>query len=381
MRNRALLSILALLFATTAFALPKIDSPKEADPLATWQTKAKFSTLHGDKASDSWSGYGSYQEARSILQYALRNAPGYSSQDKYDHFMRAARDAREASGSAEKYRRLIDVLLEGAKATSSYSDGAMALRGGCDFLVNGDAGPYMTKSILKLGVSMVQGRMSSNENAYKICMKAVSAATYEAERENQQWASILRFTKVAGNKTGTYSNGYKAMRTICNTVIDAQEGQSVFIRALTNISRAGLSGSEDLYKVMMAGFTEYQSTVPSKTHKVLARFVLTAANKAKTYSAGRKIMVAAAEKMQNLGFDAPAAKVLLQAGRDLASDYSIGTTEDRYNVALAAMRACSEQNIPGHIARALQRGIRDTTASSSYSEGLRIAISCIENLL
>jgi len=123
--KRVLMSLLAFLFATTAFALPKVDAPKKADPPAAWQTKANFAALHGEIDGGGFSGYGSYQEARSILDYALRNAPtSSSSQDTYHHFWRAAKDAHNASGSAEKYRRLIDVLLAGAKATKTLPDAA-----------------------------------------------------------------------------------------------------------------------------------------------------------------------------------------------------------------------------------------------------------------
>jgi len=382
MRKRALLSVLAIgvFAATSAFALPKIDAPKEADEQSAWQTKANFAALHGEADGGGFSGYGSYQEARSIIEYAMGSAPSFSNKKKYNHYMRALRDARRSAGDAEKYRRLIDVLIAGAKATDSYPDGAVALRGGCDYLVNG-GGKSMTKSTLKLGLSMVQKRMSSYENAYKICFKAVSAAIREAQQENEQWASILRFTKVAADKTGSWVNGYKTMRSICNTVIDAEQGQTVYMRALVNISRAGLNDSKDLYKVMMAGFREYQREVPSKAHQELSRFVVAAAEKAKTWAAGRKIMIAAAEKMQNLGFDSPAAKVLLQAGRDLSGDSSLGTTEDRFNIAISAMRACSRLDIPGNIARALKRGIRDAERARTFSKGLRIARKCMKNLL
>ena len=184
---RVRLSILALLVFLSSglvYAQDLADSDKPAEEPLPWKARANFSAVHGEE-DGGFSGFGSFEEARAILQYALRSAPTHSSQERYNHFKRAAQNARDACGDAYKYQRLIDTLLAGPKQAESYSDAARAMNDGVEFLVSGGGGS-MTKGQLNLGLSMVNGSFSSSQSAYKILKMAVQAAITEAQQESKE---------------------------------------------------------------------------------------------------------------------------------------------------------------------------------------------------
>jgi len=383
MRTPTLAVLLALAVAGTVQAAPTVDAEKPADSPLAWQTTTKFSTLHADLGAatvSKWHDYGSYDEAQRILSDALRYSGSlYSDQSKYDHFMQACRDAKRYCGRAQRYERMIDVLMRSADRAGSYRDSATALQGGCEFLVRGGGGSHVTQDILNLGLAETRGSMSSFENAYKILFDVVTEAQRDAQHEDQQWYSVLNFTKTGADQTGSWRNGYRVLERICYTVATTPYGQTVFLRSLAAIANAGLDNAQDSYKVIVAGLRQYGRDVPSETHKALADFLVACADRIDSWQSANTLLVAAVDKMQGLDMHV-SAKVLLRAGRDL-SNVNLSSDQHRYIVAVEALRRTSRMNVPEWVRRECERGVRHADAASSYREGLRIAQDAIEYAL
>lgn len=381
---RALLVVLAVSLMTScvAWAVPTVDSAKQPDERLPWQAKGKFSGLHGDDAGwqGRWQGFGSFDQARTILSYALRSPTGYSAEARGHALLDAARQASQACGDeAAKYRRLIDTLIRAGDACNTWRDTTQALEGGMDFLVNG-GGSSLCQGMLTMGLSMTRGAMSSYENAYKILWAVVSEAQREAQTENQQWYSIMSFTKTGADQTRNWRNGYLIMERIAYTVANAQQGQTVYMMAMANIAQASLDNAEDIYKVLVAGLREYERNCPSRTHQLLANYLVACADKIKTWAAAKELLCTAVVKMQNLSFDAPAAKVMLQAGLDLSAG-QFGSAEDQYNVANEAGRRVRQLDVPQHIASILDMALRDANAARTYFDGANILRRAFSDLL
>lgn len=381
LRKLLVATLLTTLTCGTAGAAPTVDAAKGRGPSYEWMTTTKFSTLYGevDGAHTRWQGYGSYDEARSVLSYALRSAGSlYSDQDRYNHLMQAARDASARCGESLKYKRVIDVMILACDATKTYRDGAEALRAGFEYLISGQGGTE-TQSILRLGLSMTRPAMSSFESAYKMLFKVITASRTEAQAEDRQWHSVLSFTEKGADQTKSWRNGYLVLERISHVVAGATPGQPVFLRALAAIAGAGLDNAEDTYKVILAGIRQYQQDVPAPNHRALAGFLATAADKIKTWNAAASMLINAVTKMADLDMNV-SAKVLPRAGLELSGG-AWGTVEDRCTTAIEALRAMRGLDVPAHLRYVVDAGIRDADAARTWDEGLRMARTALDECL
>jgi hypothetical protein len=364
----------------SAFAMPTVDAAKGPESKLPWQSQAKFSTLHGDEGYQSrWQGWGSFDEARNILAFALRNNVGYSAEQRGRALLDACRQAINACGDAAKYRRLVEILAKSADACTNWTDTANALHAGVDFLVNGSGGPSLCQGILSMGLSMTRGQMTSYENAFKIQFSVVSEAMVEAQTENVQWYSILAFTKTGADQCKQWSNGYLVMERIAYTVASAQPNQTVYCLSLSAIAQSQINSAEDLYKVLREGFRVYERDCPARTHKLLAGWLVTCSDKIRTWTEAKELLVRAAAKMENLSFDAPAAKVMLQAGLDLSSGY--GSAESQYIIAHEAGLRVRSLDVPASISSILDMALRSAESCGSYYQAVETLRRAFGDLL
>jgi len=371
----------SVLIAGDAQQGPK-DCAKPESEKAMWEDQSKFAKFHGEGGS-GFSAYGSYQEARDVLYRALHGVESiYSSYEKVSFLERALDDARSACGNeVDKYRRLIKVVDNSTNAII-YSDVKFqSLREGLRYLTRGQTTGSMTKDVLTLGLALTKPAMSSYNDAVVIFKRVLRAALAEARSENEQWASLLEFAQRAAQTVYHQQSNFKVQSVVARSIIEANEGQSIFLQALSRLANVSLSNSYDQVSVLTKGLEEYGSEVPSKTHELVSEFLVAVSGKLYNKDHALLVLRSALDKFQRLAFDAPPAKVLLQIGKEVSSNGAVdGYT--RYNLCGDAMRRVRRLDLPDHVSKRLLMALVDSEDSyGSYDEKIRILHRCIDSLL
>lgn len=344
------------------------DCPKPADEQMDWQMTTKFSTLYGEESLQSrWPGYGSFDEARRIMAYALSRVDSiYNNFEKIESLQRAARDAQQALGqSSPPYHRLLSVYLRASEKVQNFNDKLAVLRAGADFLVNG-RGTTQTRDTLTLGLAMTRPQMSNYFGVNEVMAVVLAAAEEVARTEEKQFASMLAFARRAGDKLMHFESKFIVQQRIAMAIMNATSGGNVFMRALADVASLNLNNSFDQYEIIVTGLSQYRNDVPAQNHKAICTFLMQASEKSFNKQDAVRMLQRVMPRLVDLDFTTPAARVILRAGIEVAGYADVLNGYTRFEIATLAARTVLATNPPAYAADCLRRGLRD--AEQSYGD-------------
>ena len=360
----------ALAFAPVAIAKPTEDCEKPAEEVRIeTELKTKFSTLHG-KASKAYGG--GFNQARYILERAVRDSQYGSAYNAAEDMERALRSARrECVGTADKFVRMIDVLERASGNIYNSNDKLAVMRGGINYLVQSNP-TMMTRDLLRLGLSMTAPSMSSYSVAAEIFDVVIAEASQEAVRDNQkEWAALLSFTVTASADLYHFQSKYTLQSKVARACVEARPGDAVYLKAMALISALDLNSSFDQAAIIELGLREYSNTVPFENHREVARYLINAG--ASVYNSTSKVRMFRSVMSNLVGLDTktPAGKVVLRASLSLSACKALNAME-AYQVAEIGVTHALKLNLPPFIRQTLQDGLREAQRVYDSSRKARI---------
>ena len=366
----ALLSISVMM--GTVVAAPTEDCAKvaENDKLTT-EITSKFSQLHGGQTKSPY-GHGGYNEARRILEYALRSAEnGYNSYESIQTVERAVRDARrECEGSARRFVRMLDVFARSYKDIMQFDDKLAAMRGGLRFLTTSSP-TMMTKDLLTLGVAMTRPAMSNYYSACQIMDVILREAARDAGNEEKQWQSLLAFGIKVGDNLHHFQSKYAIQSRIARAIVDALQNEAVFLKALAEVASMNLNNSWDQFNVIITGLKQYAKDVPADNHRQAVGYLIAAGEDVNDKGAVVRMYQSIMPKLVGLNFKTPGYRIILRAGLDLSNSQFL-TNYDRCTVATIACKHSLRTRIHPRAEEELRYGLREADHSYDMHRKLRV---------
>ena len=358
--------------ASNAIAVPTEDCAKvaESDKLTT-EVTSKFSKLHGGQTKAPY-GYGGYNEARRILEYALRHTEhGYNAWEKIETIERAVRDARrECETSARRFVRMLDVFSRSTKDIMQFEDKLAAMRGGLRYLTTSSP-TMMTKDLLTMGVAMTRPAMSNYYSACQIMDVILREAARDAGAEEKQWKSLLAFGIKVGDNLHHFQSKYAIQSRIARAIVDAHQNEAVFLKALANVASMNLNNSWDQYNVIITGLKQYAKDVPAENHRDAVGYLIAAGEDVHDKSNAVRMYQSIMPKLVGLNFKTPGYRIILRAGLDLSNSQFLSNF-DRCTVATIACKRSLRTRIHPRAAEELRYGLREADHSYDMNRKLRV---------
>jgi hypothetical protein len=360
----------ALVFAPVVEAKPTEDCEKPAEEVRIEsELQTKFSALHS-KASKSYGG--GFQQARYILERAVRDSQygsAYNAAEDMERAIRAAR--RECVGTADKVVRMLDVMANASDDIYNSSDKVAVLRGGMNFLVQANP-TMMTRDLLRLGISMTAPSMSSYSVAAEIFDVVIAEARREAVRDNKkEWESLLKFTVTASDSLYHFQSKYVLQSKVARAIVEARPGQAVYLKALALISSLELNSAFDQAEIIELGLREYSTSVPFENHREVTRYLVAAGDTIYNSTSKVRMFRSVMPNLVGLGTDTPAGKVVLRAALSLSACKAINASE-AYEVAEIGVNHALRLSVPPFIRQTLKDGLYE--AGRVYDSHRRVRI-------
>jgi hypothetical protein len=371
--------VAALALVPSVQAVPTEDCEKTAEELRLdSQLVTKFSNLHS-KASSSYGG--GYNEARYILERAIRDSQYGSAYTAAEDLERALRSAeRECQGTADKFVRMLKVLSRAADGIFNANDKLAVLRGGINFLTQNNP-TMMTRDILLLGLSMTAPSLSNYSVAAGILDVILAEARVEATNDNKkEWQSLLSFAVTASDGLYHFQSKYSLQSRVARALVDARPNEAVYLKAMALVAAMELNNAFDQANIIELGLKKYGETVPFENHREVARYLVGAGQL--IYNSGAKVSMFRTVMSNLVGLDTktPAAKVVLRAGLQVSTCRALSAS-DAYSVAALAANHALKLSCPPFISDTLQRGLREARNTYNSDTQLRIMRDCLQRAI